>query len=58
MYCVHLDQPKAAVYEKCLELTNRKGVVVFHQDNAKSPVSLITHSKSLQFVWDVLFRPL
>ncbi|GFW64337.1 histone-lysine N-methyltransferase SETMAR [Trichonephila clavipes] len=43
------------------ELINRKGVV-FHQDNARSHTSLVTHQKLLQLEWDTMpptkfFRP-
>ena len=52
-YCSQLDQPKAAVDEKCPELVNRKRIV-FHQDNTRPHVSLMTRQKLLQLSWEVL----
>jgi len=42
-----LDKLKEAIAERRQELMNRKGVL-FHQDNARSYVSLITWKKILQ----------
>ena len=55
-YCSQLDQPKAALDEKCTELVNRK-YIIFHQDNARLRVSLMTRQKSLQLGWEVLIHP-
>jgi len=51
-----MDRLKAVIDEKRPELSNSHGVV-FHQDNVRSHVSLITRQKLLQFGWDVLPHP-
>ena len=56
-YCSRLDQLKAALNEKRPELVNRKRII-FHQDNARSHVSLMTRQKLLQLGWEVLIHPL
>ena len=55
-YCSQLDQLKAALDEKRPELVNRK-CIIFHQDNTRLHVSLMTRQKLLQFVWEVLIHP-
>ena len=55
-YCCQLDQLKAALDEKCPELVNRK-CIIYHQDNARLPVSLMTRQKLLQLGWEVLIHP-
>ena len=45
-YCSQLDQLKAALEEKCPELVNRKHII-FHQDNTRPHVSLMTRQKLL-----------
>ena len=55
-YCSQLDQLKAALDEKHLELANRKRIT-FHQDNARPHVSLMTRQKLLQLGWEVLIHP-
>ena len=55
-YCSLLDQLKAALDEKHPELVNRKRII-FHQDNARLHVSLMTRQKLLQFGWEVLIHP-
>ena len=52
-YCSQLDQLKAALNEKRPELVNRKRII-FHQDNARPHVSLMTRRKLLQLGWEVL----
>ena len=52
-YHPHVDQVKAALDKKCLELVNRK-CIIFHQDNARPHVSLVIRQKWLQLVWEVL----
>ena len=55
-YCSQLDQVKAALDEKRQELVNRK-CIIFHQDNARPHVSLMTRQKLLQLGWEVLIHP-
>ena len=55
-YGSQLDQMKAALNQKHLELVNRKRII-FHQDNAKLYVSLMTRQTLLQFGWEVLIHP-
>ena len=45
-YCSQLDQLKAALDEKRPELVNRKSII-FHQDNARQHVSLMTRQKTV-----------
>ena len=54
-YCSQLDQLKAALEEKCLELVNRK-CIIFHQDNTRPHVSFTTRQKLLQLGWEVLIH--
>ena len=55
-YCSQLHQLKAALDEKRTELVNRKRII-FHQDNARLHVSLMTRQKLLQLGWEVLIHP-
>ena len=55
-YCSQLDQLKAAPKEKCPELVNRKHII-FHQDNIRLHVSLMTRKNLLQLDWKVLLHP-
>ena len=55
-YCSQWDQLKAALDEKRLELLNRKHVI-FHQDDARPYVSMMTRQKLLQLGWEVLIHP-
>ena len=55
-YCPRLDQLKAALNEKRPELVNRK-CLIFHQDNARLHVSLMTRQKLLQLGWEVRIHP-
>ena len=54
-YCSQLNQLKAALNEKCPELVNRKHAV-FHQDNVRLHVSVMTGQKLLQLGWEVLIH--
>ena len=56
-YCFQLDQLKAAPKEKCPELVNRKHII-FHQDNIRLHVALMTRKNLLQLGWEVLLPPL
>ena len=55
-YCSQLDQRKAALNKKRPELVNRKRII-FHQDNTRLHVSLMTRQKLLQLGWEVLIHP-
>ena len=52
--CSQLDQLKVALDEH-LELVNRK-CIIFHQNNARPHVSLMTRQKLLQLNWEVLIH--
>ena len=54
-YCSQSDQLKAALDEKSLELVNRKHII-FHQNNTRLHVSLMTRQKLLQLGWEVLIH--
>ena len=53
--CSQLDQMKATLDENRPELVNRK-CIIFHQDNARPHVSLMTTQKLLQLGWEVLIH--
>ena len=54
-YCSQSDQLKAALNEKHPELVKRK-CLIFHQDNARPHVSLMTWQKLLQLGREVLIH--
>ena len=54
-YCSQLDQLKAALNKKHPELVKRKRKI-FHQDNARLHVCLMTKQKLLQLGWEVLIH--
>ena len=56
-HCSQLDQLKAALDEKCPELVNRERII-FHQNDTRQHVSLMTRQKLLQLGWEVLIQPL
>ena len=53
--CSQLDQLKVALDKKRPELVNRK-CIIFHQDNARPHVSLMTRQNLLQLGWAVLIH--
>ena len=55
-YSSELDQLKAALDKNCPELVKRK-CIIFHQENTRLPVSLMTKQKLLQLGWEVLIHP-
>ena len=55
-YCAQLDQLKVAIDKKHPEVVNRK-CIIFHQDNARRHVSLMTRQKLLQLGWEVMIHP-
>ena len=56
-YCSQLDQLKVSLDEKHPKLVIRK-LIIFHQDNARPHVSLMTGQELLQLGWEVLIHPL
>ena len=54
-YCLQLDQLNAALNIKHPELVNRKRII-FHQDNARPHISLMTRQKLLQLGSEVLIH--
>lgn len=55
-YCSQLDRLKAAIHEKRPSLANRNDVI-FHQDNARPHVSLMTQQKIAELGWEQLSHP-
>ena len=56
-HCSQLDRLKAALDEKCLEFVNGKRRI-FHQDNTRPHVPLVTRQKLSQPGWEVPIHPL
>ena len=54
-FCLQLDQLKATLNEKHLELVHRK-CIILHHDNTKSHVSLMITQKMLLLGWEVSIR--
>ena len=55
-YSSHLNQLKAALEEKRLELVSRKCKII-HQGNTRPHVSLMTKQELLQLGWEMLIHP-
>ncbi|GFX00078.1 histone-lysine N-methyltransferase SETMAR [Trichonephila clavipes] len=56
IYCQQLDRLKLAIDWKRPELANRRDVV-FHQDNARSHMSVVTHQNLWELSSEVLIHP-
>ena len=56
-YWSQLDQLKVVLNKKRPEIVKRK-CTIFHQDNARPHVSLMTRQKLFQLGWEVLIHPL
>ena len=56
LYCQQLMRLKQAIKKKQPELINKKGVV-FHHDNARPHISLLTRQKLRELGWEVLMHP-
>ncbi|GFU45046.1 histone-lysine N-methyltransferase SETMAR [Trichonephila clavipes] len=56
MKCLRLDRLKLAIDQKRPELANRSGIV-FHQDNAKPHISVVTRQDLWELGWEVLMHP-
>ena len=57
LYCQQLMRLKQAIKKKRPELINKKGAV-FHHDNARPHIALVTRQKLSEFGWEVLMYPL
>lgn len=55
-YCSQLDNLRKAIVEKRPSLANRKGAI-FHYDNARPHVAMMTQQKLKEFGWEVLIHP-
>ena len=55
-YSSELDWLKAALDKKCPELVKRK-CIIFHQENTRLRISLMTRQKLLTAGWQVLIHP-
>ena len=56
-YCQKLMRLKQAIKKKRPELINKKGIV-FHHDNPRPRISLVTRQKLRELGWEVLMHPL
>ena len=56
VYCRQLDNLKTAIEENRPRLADRNNIV-FHQDNARPHISMLTRQKLLELGWDVLPHP-
>ncbi|GFU85973.1 mariner Mos1 transposase [Trichonephila clavipes] len=55
IYCQQLDRLKLEIDQKWPEFANRRGVV-FHQDNARPHISVVTHQTHWKLGWEVLMH--
>jgi len=55
VYCQELEKLNEAISEKRPEFVNRKGVT-FHQHNARTHTSVVTHQKLRQLGWELLMQ--
>jgi len=56
LYCEQLQRLQQAIERKRSELINRRGAV-FHHDNARPHISLMTRQKLRELGWEVLMHP-
>ena len=56
LYCQQLMRLKQVIKEKRPELINKKGDV-FHHDDARPHISLVTSQKLRELGWEVLMHP-
>ena len=57
LHCQQLMRLKRAIKKNRPELINRKGVV-FHHDNVRPHISLVTRQKLRELGWEALMHPL
>ncbi|GFY32353.1 histone-lysine N-methyltransferase SETMAR [Trichonephila clavipes] len=55
LYCQQLDSLKLAIDQKGPELANIRGVV-FHQDNARTHITVVTRQNLWELGWEVLMH--
>ena len=56
LYCQQLMRLEQAIEKKLPELINKQGVV-FHHDNARPHIFLVTRQKLRELGWEVLMHP-
>lgn len=55
-YCQQLNKLNEALRIKRPDLVNRKGII-FHQDNARPHVAMMTQKKLCEFGWEIMSHP-